>query len=130
MKYLSIFQIMELHEQVIEQSGGTHGIRDFNSLESAIAQPEMTFGGEDLYPRLTQKAAALAYSLCMNHLFVDGNKRVAHAAMEVFLVLNGYEIYASINEQEKLFLDLANGRMTREELAEWLERNIVPVSKD
>lgn len=130
MKYLSIFQIIELHEQLIEQSGGTHGIRDFNGLESAIAQPEMTFGGEYLYPEVTQKAAALAYSLCMNHPFVDGNKRVAHAAMEIFLVLNGYEIKASIDEQERLFFDLANGRLFREELVAWLEGNIVPVSKN
>lgn len=130
MKYLSIFQIIELHEQLIEQSGGIHGIRDFNGLESAIAQPEMTFGGEDLYPKLTQKAATLAYSLCMNHPFVDGNKRVAHAAMEIFLVLNGYELNASIDEQENLFLDLAKGRISREKLTEWLEINIVHVSKE
>ena len=130
MKYLSIFQIMELHEQVIEQSGGMRVIRDFSGLESAIAQPEMTFGGEYLYPKLTQKAAALSYSLCMNHPFLDGNKRVAHAAMEIFLVLNGYEINASIDEQEKLFIDLANGRISREKLVEWLEKNIIRVSKD
>ncbi len=130
MKYITLFQILELHQRIIEQSGGSYGIRDFGALESALAQPEMTFGGEDLNPRLTQKAAALAYSLCMNHPFIDGNKRVAHAAMEIFLVLNGFEINVSINEQEKAFLDLASSRLCREELVAWLERNIVPVSKD
>ena len=125
MKYITLFQILELHQRIIKQSGGTYGIRDFGALESALAQPEMTFGGEDLYPRLTQKAAALAYSLCMNHPFVDGNKRVAHAAMEIFLVLNGFEISASIDEQEKMFLDLASGRLSRDELVVWLDSNIV-----
>lgn len=128
MKYITLFQILELHQQIIEQSGGSYGVRDFGALESALAQPEMTFGGENLYPGLTQKVAALAYSLCMNHPFVDGNKRVAHAAMEVFLILNGFEIHASIDEQEKMFLDLASGRVSREELVVWLERNIMDVS--
>lgn len=83
MKALDIFQILELHERLIEESGGTAGVRDFGALESALAQPEMTFGGEELYPTLIEKAGALAYSLCMNHLFVDGNKRVAHATADV-----------------------------------------------
>ena len=70
------------------------------ALESALAQPQMTFGGEDLYPTLVDKAAALGYALIKNHPFLDGNKRTGHAAMEVFLVLNGYEIHADVEEQE------------------------------
>ena len=62
----------------------------------------------------------------MNHAFVDGNTRVAHAAMEVFLILNGYEVVAPVDEQERLVLDLAAGRMTREQLAEWLEKHLKP----
>lgn len=130
MKHITLFQILELHQKIIAQSGGSYGVRDFGALESALSQPEMTFGGEDLYPGLTQKAAALAYSLCMNHPFIDGNKRIAHAAMEIILVLNGFEINVSIDKQERLFLDLASGRVSREELVEWLRGNIVPVSKD
>jgi death-on-curing protein len=64
----------------------------------------------------------------MNHPFIDGNKRVAHAAMEIFFVLNGFEINASVDEQEKLFLDLASGNVSREELANWLQRKVVPKS--
>lgn len=125
MQLLTLFQILELHQNLIAESGGVSGIRDFGALESALAQPEMTFGGQDLYPTLAEKAAALAYSLVMNHPFVDGNKRVAHAAMEIFLVLNGYEIDASVDEQEELFLNLASGKIKRQELVEWLEKNRV-----
>ena len=128
MNSLTLFQILELHRRLLEASGGATGIRDWGALESALAQPEMSFGGEDLYPKLTEKAAALAYSLAMNHPFVDGNKRVAHAAMEIFLVLNGFEIDASIDEQEELFLNLASGKISREELAEWLEEKIIQKS--
>jgi death-on-curing protein len=128
MRFLTIFQILELHQLLIQESGGASGVRDFGALESALAQPEMTFGGDDLYPTLIEKASALAYSICMNHPFVDGNKRVAHAAMEIFLVLNGFEINASVDEQEKLFLDLASGNVSREELANWLQSKAVPKS--
>jgi death-on-curing protein len=92
-------------------------------LESALAQPRATFDGADLHPSITGKAAALAYSRALNHPFVDGNKRVAHAAMEVFLVLNGLDLHADVAEQEALFLALAAGRSSRLELERWLERH-------
>ena len=126
MKFLSLFQILELHRQIIAQSGGSPGIRDIAALESARAQPQMTFDKKALYPTLEEKAAVLAFSLSSNHPFVDGNKRVAHAAMEVFLFLNGREINASLDEQEELFLKLASGKLTRQELAEWLKEKAIP----
>jgi len=128
MKFINIFQVLELHRQLLDEFGGIAGVRDFGALESALAQPEMTFGGEDLYPTLIEKASALAYSLCKNHPFIDGNKRVAHGAMEIFFVLNGFEIKATIDEQEKLFLDLAGSRLTREGLVNWLQQRVVPLS--
>jgi death on curing protein len=120
MRYLVVEQVLTLHRLVCSRSGSSVGIRDVNALEAAVAQPAMTFGGVDLYPSLAEKAAALAYSLIQNHPFVDGNKRVGHAAMEVFLVLNGYEVNATVDEQEGVFLAVASGRMTRTELADWL----------
>ena len=84
MRYLSLQEVISLHSFLISQSGGSSGLRDRGALESAVAQPEASFGGEDLYPSLASKAAALGHSLIQNHPFVDGNKRVAHAAMEVF----------------------------------------------
>ncbi len=125
MKIISLFQILEMHRQIIAQSGGTLGIRDFGALESALAQPTMTFDKKELYPTLTEKAAALTFSLAMNHPFVDGNKRIAHAAMEVFLFLNGHEINATVDEQEELFLNLASGKLTRGELSEWIKEKSV-----
>jgi death-on-curing protein len=127
MKFINIFQVLELHKHLLDEFGGISGVRDFGALESALAQPEMTFGGEDLYPTLIEKASALAFSLCKNHPFIDGNKRVAHGAMEIFLVLNGFEINAPIDEQEKLFLDLADSKLTREDFVNWLQRRVTPL---
>jgi death-on-curing protein len=120
MRHLSLGEIIELHEALIEQTGGAAGIRDLAGLESALAQPRATFDGRDLHPTIIQKAAALGFSLALNHPFVDGNKRVAHAAMEVFLFLNGCEFSGTVDEQEHLMLDLAAGRITREQLTSWL----------
>jgi len=122
-RYLTLIEILELHRRILEQSGGASGIRDIGLLESAIAQPRMTFGGEDLYPSLLEKAAALGFSIIMNHPFVDGNKRTGHAATETFLVLNGWEISSSVDEQERLVLVIAAGELEREALVEWLQRN-------
>ncbi len=97
--------------------------------KAALAQPQMTFGGQELNPTLVMKAATLAFSLTNNHPFVDGNKRTAHAAMETFLALNGYEIYADVSEQERKFLELANGNMTKEQLVRWLEEHIIEIGK-
>ncbi|HEY2787412.1 MAG TPA: type II toxin-antitoxin system death-on-curing family toxin [Fimbriiglobus sp.] len=85
----------------------------------------MTFGGVDLYPTLADKAAALGFSLALNHGFVDGNKRIAHAAMETFLILNGYEIRASVDEQEGVFLRLAAGESNREDFTNWVKQQLV-----
>jgi death-on-curing protein len=81
-RYLTLNEVLELHSQIISQSGGTPGILNLSALESALAQPRMTFGGGDLYSTIADKAAALGFSLVTNHPFVDGNKRTGHAAME------------------------------------------------
>jgi death on curing protein len=124
MRYLSLGEIVELHRRLLEATGGAPGIRDVGALDSAIAQPKATFGGVDLYPTLVEKAAALCFSLVRNHPFVDGNKRVGHAAMETFLVLNGSEIAATVDEQERLMLDLAARRIDRGQLIDWLRLHL------
>lgn len=124
MRYLSLQEVISLHSLLIAQSGGSSGLRDRGALESAVAQPEASFGGEELYPDLASKAAALGHSLIQNHPFVDGNKRVGHAAMEVFLLLNGHEIAASIDEQEHIIISVASGKMARIELGEWLREHL------
>lgn len=85
----------------------------------------MTFDGEELYPTLIEKAATLGFSLIMNHPFVDGNKRIGHAAMETLLLLNGFEIKATVEEQEDLILRLAAGSVTRSEWLAWLRTHVV-----
>lgn len=127
-RYLTLIEVLELHRRILGQSGGASGIRDIGLLESAIAQPRMTYGQQDLYPSLLKKAAALEYSMIMNHPFVDGNKRIGHAVMEIFLIFNGMEIDALVEEQEQLILAIAAGMLGRERLVEWLKQNTVPCS--
>ena len=125
MRYLSLQEVISLHSLLISQSGGSSGLRDHGALESAVAQPETSFGGEELYPDLASKAAALGHSLIQNHPFVDGNKRIGHAAMEVFLLLNGHEINASVDEQENFIIEVASGKVSRIEFSEWISKHIV-----
>ncbi len=85
----------------------------------------MTFGAEELYPTLIDKAAALCFSLVLNHPFVDGNKRIRHAAMETFLILNGHQFDADVDDAEQLFLKLAAGEVERSELINWITANLI-----
>ncbi|MEH2388091.1 MAG: type II toxin-antitoxin system death-on-curing family toxin [Nostoc sp.] len=126
MRYLTLEEVLELYHYIVEQSGGSAGISNMGGLESAIAQPQMTFAGEELYPTIVEKASALGFSLIKNHPFIDGNKRIGHAAMEVFLVLNGFEINAALDEQEQVILQVASGELGRDEFTEWLRNQIVP----
>lgn len=127
MRFLTLGEVLALHQRILAESGGRTGVRDLGVIASAVFQPKASVGGEDAYPSLLEKAAALGWSLIRNHGFIDGNKRVAHAAMEVFLVLNGMEILASVDEQERIMLSLAAGDTTREGLTEWLRSHAVPI---
>ncbi len=124
MWYLTLAEVLELHRRVIAQSGGAPGVRDLGRVESAVAQPQMIFDGQELYPTIESKATALCFSLVMNHPFVDGNKRVGHAAMETFLVLNGCEFAADVDDAEKVILNLASGELPREELLDWISLHL------
>lgn len=119
-----LIEVLELHHRIIEQSSGVFGIRDLGLLDSAIAQPRMTFGGEDLYPSLFEKAA-LGFSIIMNHPFVDGNKRTDHASAETFLILHGMEISALVDEQERIVLAIASGELGREAFVAWLQEHTI-----
>lgn len=130
MRYLTISEVFELHALIISSSGGSRGIRNLNALESALNQPHQTFDQKDLYPDIVAKAAVLCFSLVMNHPFVDGNKRIGHAAMETFLILNGYEIMASVDEQERVMLELAAGKMSRKNFSEWLNNNASHITNE
>ena len=127
MRALSLPEVIKLHEYVLEQSGGITGIRDLGALESAVAQPHMSFGGMDLYQTIQEKAATLCFSLVTNHPFVDGNKRVGHAEMETFLVLNSWELDATVDVAERTILALADGTLSREEFVQWVNDHSKPL---
>ncbi len=124
MRFLTLSEVLELHDRVIDQTGGADGVRDLGAVESAVFQPQMTFGSKELYPTMQTKAAALCFSLVKNHPFVDGNKRVGHAAMETFLVLNGWELAAATDDAEQTILSLATGNLQREQLVAWIASHI------
>jgi death-on-curing protein len=125
MRFLTLDQVIKLHKRVIEQSGGAIGIRNQEGLESALAQPLMTYADHHLYPTLIEKVAALGFSLINNHPFVDGNKRIGHAALEVTLLMNGYEIQADVDSQEAIILAVAASKMNRQDFLDWLQEHVV-----
>lgn len=127
-EFLTLDDVLEAHEEMINVIGGAHGVKDLNMLASALAQPQMTFGGEDFYPTVAEKAAALAFSLLQNHPFNDGNKRTGHAAMVLFLDINGYDFVDNLDEQERVILAVAGSTMEREEFTEWVRAHVVKLA--
>lgn len=124
-EFVTLDDILGLHEEIINDIGGTHGVKDEKLLDSALSQPQMTFESEDFYPTIAEKAAALAFSLIQNHPFNDGNKRIGHGAMVLFLDLNGYDLVDEIDEQERIILSVASSKMEREEFTEWVKAHVV-----
>lgn len=125
-EYVTLEDVLHLHEEIIAETGGSPGVRDVGSVDSAVANPSRTFGGADLYPTLVDKAAILLWSLVQNHPFVDGNKRIGFGAAVLFLRLNGRTIEAPVAEAEAVVLAVAAGQTTREVLCQWLETHVVP----
>ena len=113
-------QILMLHGQLVQQTGGDAGIRDEGLLESAIETPFQSFDGEELYPSIQDKAARLCYGLVKNHAMVDGNKRIGTHAMLVFLELNGIQLQYTQVELYTIILDIVADRTGREELLQWI----------
>lgn len=121
MIYLSVQRVLILHHRIIEKTGGSHGVHDQGLLESAVARPQSTYGGEDLYDGLFCKAAALLDSLARNHPFVDGNKRTAIAAASLFLRINGRRVFTSSGELEDYAVYVVVNNPGVEAIAAWLE---------
>lgn len=117
---LSKKHILMLHSQLIEETGGSDGIRDEDLLESALETPFQTFSDEELYPSIQAKAARLCYGLIKNHAMLDGNKRIGVHAMLVFLELNGYELEYTQKELSNIILEIAAGQKSYEDLLAWI----------
>lgn len=117
---LSKLQILQLHEQLIVETGGSSGLRDERILDSALSAPFQTFDGEDVYPSLQQKASRLCFGLVKNHPFVDGNKRIGAHIMLVSLALNGIELQYTQTELSDTILQLAAGTIQCSDLLNWI----------
>ena len=125
MKRVSREQILLLHEKIISISGDSKGVRDENLLLSAINSPYQTFGSEDLYPSLIEKAVRLGYNLISNHPFIDGNKRIGVHAFFAYLDIHGVKLKYDDEDLIKLIFKVASGLMSYEEFLEWVKRHVV-----
>ena len=124
--WLSLGEVLAFHERLLAEFGGSAGVRDEGLLESALGRPKNLFAY--VKPSMFELAASYAFGIVKNHPFIDGNKRAGHAAMETLLILNGFEISASVDEQEATILALASGATSRADFTAWLIQHVVPTS--
>ncbi|MDO8261503.1 MAG: type II toxin-antitoxin system death-on-curing family toxin [Candidatus Magasanikbacteria bacterium] len=124
MRYLTPNNVIQIHFEIVDATGGLHGLRDAGLLESAVMRPQSSFDGEDLYPTLELKAAALVHSLLLNHMFADANKRTATVSMIEFLILNGKKFEATNREIVDFAMWVENKKPTIEEIASWIKKHI------
>lgn len=122
-RYISLDEVVALHHNLVQKYGGSHGIRDFDLLISAVSRPQASFGGEDLYKNIFSKASALLHSLVLNHPFIDGNKRTGSASCIRFLYLNGYVLKVGNEELVQFVLEVANKKVDLDEIAAWLKKH-------
>ena len=125
--YLTLEQIIIIHEDQIVRYGGYSGLRDINLLESAVFRSQSSFGGEDLYRTIFDKASALMHSLILNHPFVDGNKRTGTVCMLVFLELNGYRLQVDQKALVNTALSMESKNMNVEKLSAWLKKYAIKI---
>lgn len=119
MIYLSVEQVLFLHDRLIEETGGEHGVRDLGGLESALARPQAAFGDTEFYPDLFTKAAVLMDGLTRNHAFIDGNKRISISTAVMFLQVNGFRLTAKNDELEEFAIHVTTMKPNIEEIADW-----------
>jgi death-on-curing protein len=120
---MDVEDVLNVHRILIERFGGADGVRDIGALESALARPYATFGGQDLYPEAIDKAAALLESIAINHPFIDGNKRSAYVLARLLLMQKGFDISATHDEKYKMIIAVAEGKYRFEEIRQWLLQN-------
>ena len=120
MKRLTQKQILMMHKQLVEQTGGSDKVLDYGLLDSALETPFQTFDGKELYPTIQEKGALLGFGLIRNHCMEDGNKRIGTHAMLVFLALNGIELQYTQKELYEIILDIAASKKEYEDLLQWV----------
>ncbi len=122
---ISVKEVENIHAILIDKFGGSHGIRDLGSLESALARPFQRFENEELYPSPILKAAALLESILINHPFIDGNKRTAYTIVRLFLLSNDFDINASQEEKYNFIISTASGKKDFDSIAQWLTSHTI-----
>ncbi len=127
--YLTIDQVLLIHDQMVKRFGGSFGIRDLGLIESAIARPQASFDGQDLYVDIFDKAAALLQSLLKNHAFIDGNKRTALTCAGIFLKINGWNLKNTHHEEVEFAVAVDNQHLPLEQIAKWLKEHSVKARK-
>jgi death-on-curing protein len=125
---ISFQSAVRVHDRLIEEFGGSKGVRDESLLKSALNRPFATFDSIDLYPSSIEKATALFESLIINHPFMDGNKRIAYALMEILLRLGGLQLKATKEDKYTMVINASTGQMRFDDIKQWLEQNSKPLN--
>lgn len=126
-RFLEKSTLLIFHEDQLRQYGGKSGIRDMGLLESALAQPEASFGGDYVHQDIFHMAAAYGYHICQNHPFFDGNKRTALIAMYMFLYVNGHRLMAGKKNLFAVMMGVAQGQIDKDSLADFLRKESIPL---
>jgi death-on-curing protein len=121
--WIGIELTLAIHSRQLAEHGGADGVRDQGLLESALSRPRHLFAYTDPTPQAPRLAAAYAFGIAKNHAFIDGNKRTAYVVCRTFLILNGFDMTADLEERYRIFLALAAGDLSEEALADWLAKN-------
>ncbi|MDP3948650.1 MAG: type II toxin-antitoxin system death-on-curing family toxin [bacterium] len=122
-KYLSAEEILIIHSEIIDKTGGLHGLRDAGLLASTMERPKTSFGGNEIFKTVFEKAATYFESLAMYHVFLDGNKRTAIVASARFLYINNFELTATNREVENFVLKIIKEKLEIKEIAVWLKKH-------
>jgi death-on-curing protein len=122
---ITLEEALAIHAQVVDATGGSHGVRDKGGLEAALARPWATFAGEDLYPDPITKAAALLESIIKNHPFVDGNKRAGYTLGRLTLITFDLDLQATDDEEYDMVIQVATGQLDVEGIVAWMKAHVV-----
>jgi death-on-curing protein len=122
---IELKDVLNIHNILIDKFGGSKGVRDHGSLESAINRPYATFENHDLYPTPSDKAAAILESILINHPFIDGNKRTAYVLMRLILLNYGFDILANQDDKYKMVISASKGDLRFDGIKNWIELRLI-----
>ena len=124
MVWITVEDAIKIHNRIIEATGGVDGLRDRAGLEAAVSAPLQSFGGVDLFPSKIEKIARVGFGLASNHAFLDGNKRIGAMMTQLMLKWNGYQLNLKQGELADMFIAIADGKKTEQDLLLWVQNRI------